>query len=124
MSKTIKHELYKLRALLENDIVRIPPYIDTKKWTGKVTFDCYQNIIQSLSKLTTDKVLSDRVIKAIVHNIDYQLDMLTHYEDDGLQYLLFNDVIDKTNIYLEFAEDKELYEICHNIKRFKDCFGE
>lgn len=121
--KTTTKDIFLLRRLLENDIARIPDYLDTKNYLNKLTFKQYQNVIEYFSKLTEEKCLSERTIKAIINKVNFELEIVGEYEDTSIQIILYNDLNVKLNRYFEFAESYELYEVCHNIKKFIDIFN-
>lgn len=118
MTKFNTNDVFRLRRLLEKDIVKIPDYLDTKEYINKITFDQYQTVIQLISKLTTNSFMSDRAIEAISNSIDFQLEVVSQYEKYEVQLLFLQDIANKIEKYLQFALDNELYEIAGNITKF------
>jgi hypothetical protein len=121
--KHTTNDVFLLRKLFERDIITIPDYLDTKEYLNKMTFDQYQTIIQLLSKLTSNTFLSDRAITAIVTSVDFQLEVVSHYEKYDIQLLFLSDIAHKIEKYLQFALEYELYEIASNITKFVKKFN-
>lgn len=108
-----------IRNLIKVYTTRFPEYLDYSDYSDKQVFCIMQSMYNILLKLISDRILSDNNINNLRERfrIEFERICLTTNHIDLL--LIHTDIFNNINEILEESENFELYETCHNIKRFK-----
>src|ERR1035437_3412697 len=105
----------KLRRLITKDIETIPYFIDTKNIRGKHIWESLQLLLRIMSKLTNEKVLTDKKINDYIQmTADTSLVLVEAIDNDLLEIEISQYIMDRLDFYQEMSIELELFEVTQN----------
>lgn len=114
--KEVRGKYYKIS-------IKVPYYIDTSSNIDYIVYHNYRNILDYIVSLINTKYYGDAYIDKIVDKCNNNMDVIySNWLDDDRIFLLGSDLMHFIEGILLDSEEVELYEICHNIKRFDERF--
>lgn len=112
----IQKNILDLKGELKSDLNMIPVFIDESNGSTEC-HNIFKETNKFLSKLISEKIISDSNIKYLVSQVNDIFNEMVEYNKD-IGFLYYSYMIEILEYFLNKSEEYELYEASANFKRF------